>query len=145
MNRRRSEKEQKLADNVRLLRAWKEFHAEQLAEALAGMYADVMQRLLAQLKDLRSARELMTFIEAQDWSAIDAHTRLVALHEINNAITRLRERSGQPIDDALPGKPLRAFQLIRKIISEFPAPAGRPRPGSGVIRAQAEVSACHDK
>jgi len=99
------------------MRAWQAWHAEQLREALAGIYADVMRRLMTQLADLRSARELVAFIEAQNWSAVDANTRLVALHEINAAISRLRERAGQdPIDDALPGEPLRAFQLIREII-----------------------------
>jgi len=119
MKLHRSEKEQKkLADDAYFLRAWKKFHAEQLTEALAGVHADVMQRLMAQLKDLRSARELVAFIEAQDWSAVDADTRLIALHEINNAITQLRERLGQePIDDALPHEPLRAFQLVRNIVN----------------------------
>jgi hypothetical protein len=104
-----------------------------------------MQRLMVQLKDLCSARELIAFIEAQDWSVVDVHTRLVALHEINNAITRLRERLDQePIDDALQGEPLRAFQLIRRVLSnQFPAPAGRPRPGSG--DSGQTVSVYHDK
>src|SRR5262249_32924778 len=130
--RSKSEKEQKLADNADLLRAWRAYHREQLEQALAGVHANVIGRLMAQLKDLHSARELVAFIEAQDWSAVDADTRLVALHEGNSAITRLRERMGlPPIDDALPGEPLRAYQLIRTIMNQFPAPAGRPRPGSG--------------
>jgi len=136
MARPKSQKEQKRADDdARLLRMWKKFHAEQLQEALVGLHRDVMGRLMAQLKELRSARELVAFIEAQDWSAVDAHTRLVALHEINRAVCKLRERLGQePIDDALWGEPLRASQLIRKIITEFPAPAGEPPPGNGLIR-----------
>jgi len=132
MKRSKSEKGQKLADSARLLRAWRAYHREQLEQALAGVHGDVMGRLMAQLKNLRSARELVAFIEAQDWSEIDADTRLIALHEINTAITRLRERMGlPPVEDALPGEPLRAYQLIRNILNQFPAPAGRPRPGSG--------------
>lgn len=51
---------------------------------------------------------------------IDPETRLIALHEINVAITKLRERHGMsPIDDALPGERLTAFQIVRSIIS-FP-------------------------
>ena len=113
-----SDKEQKLADGAHLLRAWRAYHREQLDKALAGVHRDVMGRLMAQLNDLRSARELVDFIEAQYWSAVDADTRLIALHEINNAITQLRERLGQePIDDALPHEPLRAFQLVRNIVN----------------------------
>jgi len=82
------------------------------------MHSDVMRRLMDELKELRSARELVDFIAAIDWSRIDANTRLFALHEINRAITKLRERMGlDPIDDAMPGEPMRAFQLIRKIIN----------------------------
>ena len=140
---RKAERHKKLADDARLLRAWKQYHREQLGAALHGMHADVMGRLMAELKSLRSARELVAAIEAMDWSVVDAETRMTALHEINSAITALRERMGQePIDDALVGQPPRAFQLIRNIISQFPAPAGRPRPGSGVIRATGE---CHGK
>jgi hypothetical protein len=59
---------------------------------------------MAQLKDLRSARELVAFVEAQGWNEVDADARLIALHEINQAITKLRECADlAPIDDALPG------------------------------------------
>jgi|SRR6516225_1900467 hypothetical protein len=118
MRRRRPAQEKNLADDARLMRAFRAWHREQLEEALAGVHADVMNRLMAQLKDLRSARELVTFIEAQNWSVIDVTTRLIALHEINTAIMRLRERAGQnPIDDALWHERPRAFQVIRNIIT----------------------------
>jgi hypothetical protein len=138
MKHHQTAKEKELADNERLLSAWRKLHREQREEALAGLHADVMQRLIAQLKDLRSARELVAFMEAQDWSVIDADTRLVVLHEINQAITRLRERADlPPIDDALPGEPLRAFQLIKKVMDQFPAPSGEAKP-DGYIRASDE-------
>src|SRR5262245_13622111 len=115
---RKSDKDKTLADNACLLRAWRRWHAEQLEAALAGPHAGVMGRLMAQLKDLGSARALVEFITAQDWSALDADTRLTALHQINNAVMRHRERAGlAPIDDALPGEPLNAFQMIRAIIT----------------------------
>jgi hypothetical protein len=137
--KRKSEKDKKLVDDARLMRSWRAWHREQLEGALTGVHGNVMERLIAQLKDLRAARELVAFIEAQDWSAVDVNTQLIALHEINAAITQLRERAGQePIDDALPGEPLRAFQVIRNIMHQFPAQAGRPRPGTGVIRASEE-------
>ena len=130
--KRKSEKDKKLVDDARLMRSWRAWHREQLEGALTGVHGNVMERLIAQLKDLRAARELIAFIEAQDWNAVDADTRLTALHEINVAIMRLRERLGQePIDDALPGEPLRAYQLIRSIIdpsiNQFPAACGEKR------------------
>ena len=130
--RRQSAKDKELEDNARLLRKW---HAEQLEEALAGLHADVLGRLMAQRKDLRSARELVASIEAVDWATVDADTRAVALFEINRAITKLRERSGQgSIDDAPPGEPLRAFQAIRKIITSFPPPAGEAQSGGDLAK-----------
>jgi hypothetical protein len=86
----------------------------------------VLERLMGELKDLQSARALVDFISAQDWSAVDADTRLIALHEINTAITKLRERTGlDPISDPLPGQPENAFRIIRKLMTSFPPTAGR--------------------
>jgi hypothetical protein len=129
---RKSENEKELADRERLTRMWRRYHAEQLEQALAGIHSDVMKRLMAQLEDLRSARELGDFIAAQDWESVDSGTRAIALFEINRAITALRERQKlPPINDALPGEPLTAFQIIREIINQFPPHAGRPAGVSG--------------
>jgi hypothetical protein len=118
--------EQKLADDARLLRAWRKWHREQLEEALAGVRRDVLERLMEQLKDLRSARELVDFIAAQDWSAVDANTRFTALHEINNAITKLRQHENlTSIDDPLPGQPENAFWIVKRIFESFPSHAGK--------------------
>src|SRR5262245_52627745 len=73
--------------------------------------------LMEQLKDLRSARELVNFIAAQNWEQVDADARAVSLHEINAAICRLREKLGQPpIDDGLPGEPDTPYRTIRAIV-----------------------------
>ena len=126
---RRTAQKQKLVDDERLMRNWRAWHREQLKEALAGVHRDVMSQLVAQLKDLRAARGLVDFIAAQDWTVIDADTRLVALHEINTAICALRERMGQePLDDALPGQPLRAYQIIREIINPVSRKSGEASP-----------------
>jgi hypothetical protein len=67
--------------------------------------------------------------------AVDFDTRLTALHQINNAITRLREHSGlTPIDDPLPGQPENAFRIIRKIMMSFPPHAGKHTEVSSVDR-----------
>jgi hypothetical protein len=132
MARLKSQKDKMLADDERLMRMWRKWHREQLEEALTGPHAEVMGQLMVRLKDLHSARELVTFIETQDWSAIDADTRLIALHQINTAITKLRELAElEPIDDALWHEPPRAFQLIKKIITSFPPSVGRPSPTTG--------------
>src|SRR5262249_25472863 len=47
-----------LADNARLLRARKDWHGEQLEEALAGVHQAVAERVMAQLENLKSARAL---------------------------------------------------------------------------------------
>jgi hypothetical protein len=128
--KKRNAQEQKLADDARLLRTWREWHREQLEEALAGVRRDVLERLMEQLKDLRSARALVDFIAAQDWESVDADPRAIALFEINKAICAARERMNpkEPINDALPGQPLTAFLMIREIINKFPATAGEPSP-----------------
>ena len=117
--RRNSEKDKKLADDERLLCAWRAWHAEELTKALAGPHRHVLEPLMQLLKNLdpHSSNALLDFIRAQDWSAIDAQTKLVILHEINTAITKLRTRNGMaPIDDALWGERANVFQLIRLII-----------------------------
>src|SRR5262245_32433518 len=112
----RTKEEQEIADREKLLRAWRRWHKERLQTALEGVHRDVFERLMAQLADLRSARELVDFIAAQNWAEVDADTRLTALHEINNAICRLRERNGlDPINDALSHEPPTAYQIIRKL------------------------------
>src|SRR6516162_5236526 len=97
-----------LADRAHLLRAWRRWHREQLKEALAGVHGAVLERLMAKLKDLRSARELVAFIEAQDWSVVDTDTRFTALHEINIAITnRSNKNPLTTTDRTLPAGPPR--------------------------------------
>ena len=124
MSPRKSEKDKEVADREKLLRAWRRWHGEQLKEALAGVHGDVLRRLMAQLENLRSARELVDAISAEDWAAVDADVRLTALHEINRAITKLRERLDEetPIDDGVVGD--NAFRAIKKIFESFPHQRG---------------------
>jgi hypothetical protein len=44
MKRQQTAKEKELADNVRLRRAWKQYHKDLLKEALTGRHADIMQQ-----------------------------------------------------------------------------------------------------
>ena len=125
MPRNSKQRDRELADNAHLLRAWKRWHTEQLEEALAGVHRDVLERVMAQLKDLKSARELVNAMAAEDWSAVDADTRLVVLHQVNAAITELRLESGaDPISDPLPGQPDNAFRIIKNLFNSFPPRVG---------------------
>jgi hypothetical protein len=132
MKRQRTTREKKLADDARLMRAWCAFHREEREAALAGPYAVTLAelfRMFANLVHVQPA-QLVGFIGAIDWAAIDYQTRLVVLHEINNAITVYREKRGlEPISDPLQGAPFNAFQRIRAIM--FPASAGEPTSGNG--------------
>jgi hypothetical protein len=58
----KQERERELAGDAKMFRAWRQWHADQLAEALTGLHRDVMARLMERLKQLRSARELVEFI-----------------------------------------------------------------------------------
>jgi hypothetical protein len=120
MKRRYSTKEQKkLADDVRLLRAWKAFHREERETAFAGPHAAVLSELFRMFKNLAHVRpsQLIGFIRSVDWTAVDYETRLVVVHELNNAITKFREKCGlDPIDDPLPGQPESPFRTIRAIV-----------------------------
>jgi hypothetical protein len=96
------EQEKKLADDARLLRVWRNWHREELETALAGPRVE--------------------------WVMIDYPTRLIVLHEINTAITRMRERNDMsPFDDGMPGDRPNVFQTIRLILipaSPDAAPSG---------------------
>jgi len=56
----------------------------------------------------------------------DYQTRLTVLHELNTAITKVREKRGlEPIDDNLPGDPDTPFRTIKAIL--FPSNEGAHR------------------
>jgi hypothetical protein len=118
MNRRRSEKvDKKLADDARLLRWWKKFHREERDAVLAGPHGAVLNELLRMIENLEHLRpsQLVGFARSIDWAAIDYATRLVVLHEINNAITKFREKRGlEPIDDTVSDEP--PFRVIKAIM-----------------------------
>src|SRR5262252_7551205 len=106
--KRRTAKEQELADNARLLRAWKKFHRDERDAALAGPHARTLAELFRMFSNLECVQpaQLIGFIDAIDWRSIDFKTQLTVLHEINSAITAFREKQGlEPVSDPLPGEP----------------------------------------
>jgi hypothetical protein len=113
--------EKERADQARQLREWKAWHREQLDEALSGSHGAMIAALVALLNrlELSAARTLVEFVQQHDWSVIDYATRLVALHEVGQAITRLRERKGLlGLDDPIPFlcQPDNAFWRIKQIL-----------------------------
>jgi len=116
MKHQRTAPEKKLADDARLMRAWRAFHREEREAALAGPYAVTLAelfRMFANLVHVQPA-QLVGFIGAIDWAAIDYQTRLTVLHELNTAITKFREKRGlEPIDDPLPRQPDSPFRIIK--------------------------------
>jgi hypothetical protein len=130
--KRRTAEEKKLADDAYLLREWRRYRAERLEEALAGVHHDLVARVMQRLENLKSARELVDAMLAEDWTAVDADTRAMVLAQIDSAIVALRERQGlPPFDDPLPGAPDNAFMILRRLFESFPLHAGKPPERSG--------------
>lgn len=83
-----------------------------------------------------SATPLLAFIRRSDWSSVSYDTRLTVLHQINDRITRIRERHGlSPFDDGVPGSRDNVFQIVRSILAPSPAQERR-LPSSEVATAE---------
>jgi hypothetical protein len=129
-----AEQAKKLADDARLLRAWKKFHREEREAVLAGPHAAVLSELFRMFQNLQHIQpsQLIGFTRSVDWALVDCNTRLVVLHELNNAITAFRTKQGlEPIDDGLPDEPDTPFRTIKAIL--FPSNEGAHR---GAARAK---------
>ena len=101
----------------RALRAWQ---AEQLEEARQGPHGSTLAALMLQLDRLElSSAALLDFMRSVAWDQISYDTRLTALPQINQTISKLRERHGlAALDYPLPLKP-NAFLLIKQML--FPS------------------------
>jgi hypothetical protein len=115
----RTAKEKELQDNARLLRAWRRWHRDEREEILAGPHGAVLNelfRMLANLKHVQPA-QLIGYAQSINWPAINYTTKLIILHEFNNAITTYREKNGlEPIDDGIPGERDNAFRCVKAIL-----------------------------
>jgi hypothetical protein len=108
-----------LQENAALMRSWRRWHRDELAAALAGPHGAMVERLVFILKNLtpQSGPLLLAYVRGVDWRGVDYHTRLIVLHEVNSAITRMRECAGMaPFDDGPPSAPMNVFQTIRGIV-----------------------------
>jgi hypothetical protein len=91
---RKPAKQKELADNAYLLRAWRRWHREQLDTVLAGPHAVIATQIMEFLKTMTpaSANALLQLMRGHCWKDVDADTKFILLHEINDAIVRLREK-----------------------------------------------------
>ena len=120
------DQQKKLNDDARLMRAYRAWHAEELAEAFAGKHGAIVSKMMAVLAqlDMNSAGALVATVQQIAWGDVDARVRLVLLHEVNEAITRLRERHGVAgIDDPLPPKQNAFFVIKHLLFPRSPAMA----------------------
>jgi hypothetical protein len=128
---RKLTKDEKLAEVQKLSRAYRAWQREQLDAALASAHGATIAELMTLLDrlELSSAAALLNFVRRCDWSSVSYDTRLTVLHEINERITRMRERHGlAPFDDPLPGQPDNVFRIIRAILAPSPAHKRRLSP-----------------
>ena len=72
MKRLPRDQQKELADQARLMRAWKAWHAEQLDEALAGLHGAMVAELMTLLDrhELNSAAALRACVQRMDWSTV---------------------------------------------------------------------------
>jgi len=118
--RRSKKRDQKLADNAHLPRAWKKWHREELEEAREGVHGAVVAEIMGVLDqlELESASVLLDHVRRTDWHAVSADVRLTILHQVNNAITKPRERHNlKPIDDPFPGERESVFRTIKSMMN----------------------------
>jgi hypothetical protein len=103
----------------RMLRRWRKYHQQQLDEALAGPHGMIVVQVVEFLKTMTpaSANALLTLMRSQSWAGVDATTKFILLHTINDAITDMRATNNMPpIDDALPHERATAFLIIRELL-----------------------------
>jgi hypothetical protein len=99
---------------------YRHWQREQQASLLKGPYSEPARKLLALLKRLTldAAPDLVAHIRSGPWTGADPDTRYLVLALVDAAIADLRERHElPPFDDALPGEPLTAFQIIREVLA----------------------------
>jgi hypothetical protein len=113
----RKAEQKALAERDCMFAAWKRWRRERLDAALGGPHGEMLQALITFLKTMKSADALVDHVRTGNWKATDTDTRFLALHLVNSTIVRLHEERGlPPFDDALPGEPPTAFQIIREML-----------------------------
>ena len=80
-----------------------------------------------------SSASACSLVSSAGLDSVSYDVRLTILHELNTAITRLREQQGMPpFDDRVPGERDNVFRRIKHILL-FAAPPGA-HPGSNHMK-----------
>jgi hypothetical protein len=127
MKRAQQDLKKKRADDERLMKSWRNWHAEQLQECLASAEGALVAEVMALLDqiELSSAAALVDHMRRTDWSSISANTRFTLLHQVNQSIVLMRERNGLPgIDDPIPPRASAFFAIKNLLFPNSPAKAG---------------------
>jgi hypothetical protein len=124
------------ADQAKLLRAWTQWHREQLDEVRAGEHGAVVNMVMTMITQMNmdSDAGLVACIQKTGWHVVDAHTRFVLLHEINQAIVRLREGAGLAgLDDPI-APAMNVFLTVKQtMFPNSPVKAGSEFRGHGYV------------
>jgi hypothetical protein len=79
-------------------------------------FDDVAAKLMTALDqlELNSAAVLLACVQRTAWDAVSYDARLTVLHQINQTITRLRERNGMA--PPLPDQPDNVFRRVKNAL-----------------------------
>src|SRR6516162_8166052 len=97
MKRLPRDQQKELADQARLMRAWKTWHAEQLDEALAGLHGAMVA-------------ELMTLLDRHELNSPAA--LLACVQRMDSSTVKLRRAP----HGAVPGQPDNVFRRIKHML-----------------------------
>jgi hypothetical protein len=98
--------------------AWRRWRKKGVEILLAGPYGETARGLIEFLGAMRLDAGPELIKRVGPWVDADADTRFLVLSLIGGAIAALRERSGlAPFDDALPGEPPTAFEIVRELLA----------------------------
>jgi len=69
-NRSKAKQEKELADNARLLRAWKKFHREEREAVLAGPHGALLSELFRMFANIQhvAPAQLVGFVQSINWA-----------------------------------------------------------------------------
>ena len=113
-------KDKRLEERSRLTAQYEREEARRVAEALASPEGKRLASLLAGFDQLTidDADVMIARLEAQDWLLrADEEFRRLALRLIDKRIGRIRREAGLvELDDPLPGEPMSAFFIVKRLL-----------------------------
>jgi hypothetical protein len=104
-----------------LLRLWKKWQTEVVNAELEGPYQKDIKALIDALNklSLRDEKRLVSLIRKGPWLDAPPDIRYLVLRLVDAQLIKLNEQAElPPFNDALPGEPLTAFQIIRADLME---------------------------